>query len=92
MENTAEKVAAVYAPERKLAALRAIETGKVRWSFRTGLYSVRKGADVSTRDVDWACGHGYAAHFEHGRGYRVELTTLGAEWVSLLTERVAKQS
>ncbi|MFJ4902935.1 hypothetical protein [Streptomyces sp. NPDC088727] len=84
----AARVAAVYMPERKLSALRAIEAGKVRWSYRKSVYTVRKGVDASTRDVDWACGHGFAGHVEHGNGYRVELTTLGREWLRLLTARV----
>ncbi|MCR8945062.1 DEAD/DEAH box helicase family protein [Streptomyces sp. OUCMDZ-4982] len=84
----AERAAAVYAPERKLAALRAIDQGRVRWSSRTRLYSVGKDTDASTRDIDWACGIGLAGHVEHGRGYRVDLTTLGRGWLTALAERV----
>ncbi|GGY71602.1 hypothetical protein GCM10010363_61250 [Streptomyces omiyaensis] len=87
--NELEQAAEVYEPERKLAALRAIEEGVVRWSFRTGLYSMGKDAEASPRDVDWACGHGLAVHVEYGRGYRVELTTLGHGWLVALAERVS---
>ncbi|WNI28604.1 hypothetical protein [Streptomyces sp. ITFR-6] len=89
MDATRERVDSVYDPERKLSALRAIAAGTVRWSYRKNLYTVRKGIDASTRDVDWACGHGLAGHFEHGRGYLVGLTTAGEQWLEKLTERVS---
>ncbi|MEW1679391.1 hypothetical protein AB0O47_39995, partial [Streptomyces noursei] len=78
----------MHEPARMLRALEGIGAGKVRWRAAANVYVIAKGADFLVRDVDWACGWGLAVHAEHGRGYRVELTTLGGRWVEWLRERV----